>query len=202
VSMLDDVKELAVIDDPAVAGISLDPIRGKLLAELAEPGSATTLGAKLGVPRQKLNHHLRTLERHGLIELVEERRKGNCTERVLRATAASYVISPRVLAGMQPDPAIDPDRQSARWLLALAARMVREVGEMLTGATRARKRLATYAMEGEIHFATAADRSAFAAELTTALTALVAKYHDESAPGGRDYRIITAVHPRPGRTEE
>jgi DNA-binding transcriptional ArsR family regulator len=200
--MLDDVKELAMIDDPAVAGISLDPIRGKLLAELTEPGSATTLGAKLGVPRQKLNHHLRTLERHGLIELVEERRKGNCTERVLRATAASYVISPRVLAGMQPDPAIDPDRQSARWLLALAARMVREVGEMLTGATRARKRLATYAMEGEIHFATAADRSAFAAELTTALTALVAKYHDESAPGGRDYRIITAVHPRPGRTEE
>lgn len=41
---------------------------------------------------------------HGT-ELVEERRKGNRTERVLRASAASYVISPSVLAAAQPDPA-------------------------------------------------------------------------------------------------
>jgi hypothetical protein len=37
---------------------------------------------------------LRTLEQHGLVELVEERRKGNVTERLLQAAAASYVISP------------------------------------------------------------------------------------------------------------
>jgi DNA-binding transcriptional ArsR family regulator len=35
------------------------------------------------------NYHLRALERHALVELVEERRKGNVTERMMRATAAS-----------------------------------------------------------------------------------------------------------------
>src|ERR1051325_3712920 len=96
--------EVAVIEDPAAAEVSLDPVRARLLAELAEPNSATTLAAKVGLPRQKVNYHLRALEQHGLVELAEERRKGNMTERVMRATAASYVISPNALAAVQPDP--------------------------------------------------------------------------------------------------
>ncbi len=45
-----------------------------------------------------------TLESHGLVELVKERHEGNAIERVLRATAMSYVISPTALAAVQPDP--------------------------------------------------------------------------------------------------
>src|SRR3569833_3724391 len=108
------MQDIAVIEDPAAAEVSLDPIRARLLAELAEPGSATMLAARVGLPRQKVNYHLRTLEAHGLVELVEERRKGNVTERMMRATAASYVISPTALAAVQPDPARSPARLSAR----------------------------------------------------------------------------------------
>ncbi|NUT48950.1 MAG: helix-turn-helix transcriptional regulator [Saccharothrix sp.] len=186
---------MAVIEDPAVAEVSLDPVRARLLAELAEPSSATMLAARIGLPRQKVNYHLRTLEQHGLVELAEERRKGNMTERVMRATAASYVISPTALAAVQPDPERAPDRLSARWLLALAARLVRDVGNLVTGAAKADKKVATFALDGEVRFATAADRAAFAEELATAVTALVAKYHDESAAGGRAHRVVVAVHP-------
>src|SRR5919205_798804 len=125
--------DVAVIEDPAAAEVSLDPVRARLLAELAEPGSATMLAAKVGLARQKVNYHLRALERHGLVELVEERRKGNCTERVLRATAASYVISPTALSAVAPDPRRFADRFSAFWLLALAGRMVQEMGKLITG---------------------------------------------------------------------
>jgi DNA-binding transcriptional ArsR family regulator len=189
------VQELSVIDDPAVAGVSLDPVRARLLAELAEPGSASSLAPKVGLARQKVNYHLRTLEQHGLVELVAERRKGNMTERVLQATAASYVISPAALGAVAPDPARAPDRLSARWLIAVAARTVREVGELLAGATKAGKRLATFAVDGEVRFASAADRAAFADELAQAVTALVSRYHDEDAPGGRRHRVVVAIHP-------
>jgi DNA-binding transcriptional ArsR family regulator len=189
------VLEVAVIDDPAVAGVSLDPVRARLLAELVVPGSATTLAARVDLPRQKVNYHLKALERHGLVELVEERRKGNCTERVLRATAESYVISPAALPAVQPDPARYPDQLSARWLLALAARLVRDVGALVTGAARSRKRVATFAVDGEVRFASAADRAAFTRELAGAVTALVGKYHDETAQGGRRHRVVLAVHP-------
>jgi DNA-binding transcriptional ArsR family regulator len=187
--------DVGVIENPAVAEASLDPVRARLLAELVRPGSATTLAATVGLPRQKVNYHLRTLERHGLVELVQERRRGNVTERVMRATAASYVISPAALGQVQPDPSRSPDRLSAFWLLALAARLVREVGALITGATRAHKRLATFAMDGEVRFASAADRSAFAEELANAVTELLAKYHDTKAIRGRDHRVIVAVHP-------
>ncbi|MGH3788672.1 MAG: ArsR/SmtB family transcription factor [Pseudonocardiaceae bacterium] len=187
--------DVAVIEDPTAAELSLDPVRSRLLAELVEPGSATTLAAKVALPRQKVNYHLKALERHGLVELVEERKKGNCIERVLRATAASYVISPNALAAVQPDPARSPDQLSARWLLAVAARLVRDVGTLITGAAKARQRVATFALDGEIRFASAADRAAFTKELTSTITALVGKYHDEKADGGRDHRMVIAVHP-------
>jgi DNA-binding transcriptional ArsR family regulator len=187
--------DVAVIDDPGAAEASLDPVRVRLLAELCEPGSATTLAQRVGLTRQKVNYHLRALERHGLVELVEERRKGNCTERMLRATATSYVISPSVLAAIEPDPGRSRDQLSARWLLAVAARLVRDVGQLVTGAAKARKRLATFAIDGEVRFASAADRAAFAEELAGAVTSLVSKYHDEAAAGGRSHRIVVAVHP-------
>jgi len=184
--------DIAVIEDPAAAEVSLDPIRSRLLAELAEPGSATMLAGKIGLPRQKVNYHLRTLEHHGRIELVEERRKGNVTERMMQATAASYVISPAAMAAVAPDPGRAPDRLSARWLLALAGRLVRDVGALITGAGQAQQRVATYALDGEIRFATPDDRAAFAAELTESVTHLISKYHQET---GRKHRIVVAVHP-------
>ncbi|HEX5117694.1 MAG TPA: helix-turn-helix domain-containing protein [Pseudonocardiaceae bacterium] len=187
--------DVAVIEDPAVAEVSLDPIRARLLAELVEPGSATMLAARVGLARQKVNYHLRELERHGLVELVEERRKGNVTERVLQATAASFVISPAVLAAVQPDPSRSPDRLSARWLLALAAQLVRDVGTLIVGAGKARKPLATFGLDAVVRFATPADRAAFADELTTTITALVGRYHDEGAAAGREHRLVLAIHP-------
>jgi DNA-binding transcriptional ArsR family regulator len=187
--------DVAVIDDPAAAGAALEPARARLLAQLTEPRSAAMLAAADGLPRQKVNYHLRTLERYGLVELVQERRKGNVTERLLQATAASYVISPAALAAVAPDPARAPDRLSARWLLAVAAQLVRDVGDLITGADRAQRKLATFATDGRVRFASAADRAAFTAELMQAVTALVAKYHDEQADGGRDHRLVIAIHP-------
>jgi DNA-binding transcriptional ArsR family regulator len=189
------MQDVAVIEDPAVAGVSLDPVRARMLAALAQPGSATTLAAQVGLTRQKANYHLRALERHGLVELVEERKKGNMTERVLQATAASYVISPTALAAVAPDPDRSPDQLSARWLLALAGRLVQEVGELITRAKAARQPVATFAIDTEIRFASAADRAAFAAELSDAVEGLVGKYHDDAAARGRKHRLVVALHP-------
>jgi DNA-binding transcriptional ArsR family regulator len=190
------MQDIAVIEDPATAEVSLDPIRTRILRELVQPASATQLAVRVGLPRQKVNYHLKALERHGLVELVEERRKGNVTERVLQATAASYLISPIALNEVSPDPRRFADRFSAFWLLALAGRMVQEVGKLIAGAAAARQKLATFAIDGEITFRTAADRAAFAEELGTEVTRLVDKYHDDApSPRGRRHRLVVALHP-------
>jgi DNA-binding transcriptional ArsR family regulator len=189
------VLDVATISDSSAAEVSLDRTRARLLAELCQPASAAGLAERVGLPRQKVNYHLRLLEHHGLIELVEERRKGNCTERILQATATSYVISPEALGTVAPDPRRAPDRLSARWLIALAGQLVRDVGQLVAGADQTGKRLATFALDGEIRFGSAAERAAFTDELAATVAELIARYHDENASGGRRHRIVLALHP-------
>jgi DNA-binding transcriptional ArsR family regulator len=186
--------DVEVIDDPAAAVVALDPVRARLLAELAEPASAAALAKRVGIPRQKLNYHLRILEAHGLVEIAEERKHGGITERVLPATAHAYGVSPGALGDAQVDPAKSADRLSARYLIALAARLVREVGTLARRADETDKRLPTLALDTEIGFATPADRAAFTDELAQTITALAAKYHHDD---GRPHRLVVAAHPTP-----
>jgi DNA-binding transcriptional ArsR family regulator len=189
--------DVEVIDDPAAATVALEPVRSRILAELAEPASAAALAARLGIARQKVNYHLRALEAHGLVRVAGTRRWGGLTERLLVATAASYVVSPGALGPAAAGPGRGADRLSASYLIALAARIVREVGALLRRATEADKRLATLSLDTEVRFRSAADRAAFSRELTDAVTKLVARYHDESAPGGRAHRLVVMAHPLP-----
>lgn len=192
-----ETADIAVIEDPAAAAVALDPMRSRLLTELVEPASAGALALRLGIPRQKLNYHLRSLEAHGLVELAEERKRGGITERVLRATAVSYVVSPAALDESAADPALTADHLSARYMVALGGRLVREVASLARRAGAAGKRLPTMAIDTEIGFRSAEDRAAFADELTAAVLQLVARYHHDD---GRPHRLVVAAHPRPEET--
>ena len=194
--------DLCVIDDPASASVALDPVRSRLLSELRTPLSAASLAGRMGLPRQKVNYHLRTLEAHGLIREDSRKRWGGLTERRLVATAASYVVSPGALGPVAADPARTVDRLSASYLVALAARMVREVGQLLRRSEQLNKRLATLSVDTEVRFRSAQDRAAFSSELAAAVAALVSRYHDESAPGGRRHRLMIGAYPTPGEAKE
>jgi DNA-binding transcriptional ArsR family regulator len=193
--------DLEVIHDPAAATVALEPTRSRLLSELATPASAATLAKRVGLARQKVHYHLNQLEAHGLVRLAEERKWGGLTERLLVATAASYVVSPGAMGPVAVDTVREMDRLSASYLIALGARIVHEVADLVRRAKEARKGLATLAMDTEIRFRSAADRAQFSAELAASITKLVSKYHDDSAPGGRTHRLVVVAHPLPQKPE-
>jgi len=191
------MNDLEVIDDPEIAAVALDPIRSRLLAELFEPASSATLSARVGIPRQKVNYHLRRLEDAKLVQISSKRRWGGLIERLMVATAASYVVSPGAMGPVAADPARSVDRLSAGYVIALAARVVREVGQLLRRAQELDKRLATLSIDTEIRFRSPEDRAAFSRDLTAAVAELVSNYHDESAPGGRRHRLLVVAHSKP-----
>jgi DNA-binding transcriptional ArsR family regulator len=194
--------DVDVIDDPAAATVALDPVRSRLLAELASPASAAALAARLGIPRQKVNYHLRALEAHRLVQVAGTRQWGGLTERRLVATAASCVVSTKALGPAATDPYRGTDRLSASYLIALAARVVREVGDLLRRSRAAGQQLPSLAIDAEITFRSPAERAAFTDELTRAVASLVARYHDPSAPGGRPHRLVVVAHPLPRDARE
>lgn len=193
-----ELPEVEVIDDPAVAALALEPGRSRLLAalaELAEPASAAVLAQRLGVPRQKINYHLRALQARGLVREVGTRRWGGITERQVVATARSYLVCPTALGPLAADPGRAADRLSASYLLALAARVVREVGALMRAALRSRQRLATLSIDTEIAFRSAEQRAEFSRELAAGVAALAARYHAPEASGSRLHRLVVVAHP-------
>ena len=187
---------LQVIENSEQAAAMLHPLRMQVLEALREPQSASGLARLVGLPRQKINYHLRELEKHDFVQLVEERRRGNCTERLYRSSARAYVISPETAGALAADPEQIQDRFSSAYLTALTSKATRDLGRLRARATEAGKQLATFSLQTEIRFASAARRAAFAKELTREVAALVSRYHDEDTPGGRRFEFIIGGYPR------
>ena len=184
---------LEIIQEPGKAAAVFDPQRLRLMEHLKEPDSAAGIARRLQLSRQQVNYHLRELEKAQLIVLVGERRKGNCVERLLQATAQSYLISPEVLGAMLPP--LSPDRFSSAYLAATAARAVAELASLRSGAAEAGKKVATLTLSAEVRFATPATRLAFATDITAAFSGVIAKYHDEAAAEGRTFRVFLGGYP-------
>lgn len=185
----------AFVDRPERAAALLHPLRLRLLENLREPDSASGLARRLRLPRQHVNYHLRELEKERFLQLVEERRKGNCIERILQATAVAYLIDPGALGKLALDPARIQDRFSSTYLVAVAASAIRDLATLRRRADKAGKRLATFTLQTEVRFSSAAARNAFTEELTNEVARLAAKYHDEKTPGGRRFKFILGGYP-------
>ncbi|MEX2217615.1 MAG: helix-turn-helix domain-containing protein [Phycisphaerales bacterium] len=187
-------------DDPA--RMLADPAKRGLLLHLAEPDSAAGVARKVGLPRQRVNYHLREMESAGLVRQVGERRKGNCTERLVQATAATYLISPEVLGPLATDPANIRDTMSWAYLVALASRTIRELAVLRERADEVGKPLPTLSLSTDVRFASPAALNAFSEELSTEVAKLAAK-HGGSAPGdGRLFRFLLGAYPAITKTEE
>jgi DNA-binding transcriptional ArsR family regulator len=201
---------IQIIQSADTAATLFSPARMRILEHLSKPDSAAGVARRLELPRQQIGYHLRELEQAGLVELVGERRKGNCIERMVRTAAQSFVISPVALGKLgsieaQRDPAQQRDRFSAAYLVSLAARAIRDLAVIFTRAQKSpdksKKRVSTLALEVEIRFGSAESRKAFAEELAEHVARLAAKYHDESAEGGRKFRFFGGVYPAITREE-
>src|ERR1022692_3178553 len=193
---------LQVIRNPQAAATALDPARLAILDRLKEPTSAAAVSRETGIPRQKLNYHFKLLETNGLVEFVEERRKGNCVERLVRATAKQYLISPEALGKLGSSSAEVRDRFSAAYLASAAGRAIQDLALVRSRADAAGKKIATLTLEANVKFASPETRNAFAEEFAESVGRLVAKYHDESSPTGRNFRLLVGVYPKPPRDAE
>ncbi|NEA31114.1 helix-turn-helix domain-containing protein [Streptomyces sp. SID13031] len=185
---------MKLLEEPAKVRAALSPLRRQLLELLQEPASGTQLAATLELPRQRVNYHLRELEKAGLVELVEERQRRGCVERILRATSGSFVVDPGVMGRSFSRIG---DQYAAEHLVEVAAGTVRDVARMQSKADADGKRLLTFTLEAEVRFAEPGDVHRFTDALTEAVRQVVETFDTE---GGRPYRLIAGGHPAPRST--
>ena len=194
----DERPAVAMVRDTNAALALLDPERRRLTEALAQaPESASGLARRLGEKRQRINYHLRVLEDAGLVELAEERRTRGRTERVMRPTAQRFVLDPATVGTLDvADPHEVGDQFSASYLVALAARVIRELADLLERASASRSRLATASVNANVRLASPARYEAFVRELSQAVSDVIARHHDERGDG-RWFRVVGAAYPGP-----
>ena len=185
---------MQILTDASQLAAALSPLRMRVLREMHEPQSATTLSPRLGLSRQALNYHLRELEREGFLEVVEERPRRGCIERMLKVTSRAFVVNPALLGALSDDPAQARDQFSNAFLLATATRLIRDMAVLGQRARAVAQRLATFTTEAEVGFESPAAYRAFTEELAAAVTTIAAKY-DSSATMSRRFRVVIGSHP-------
>ncbi len=193
------MKAVQVIDRPREAALLAAPVRQRILEELAQPGSASSVARRLGLTRQAAGYHVRQLADAGFLEVVREEARRGCTERFYRRKAEHFVVSNAVIGKSGLDARRLKDRFSSAYLAALASQVADEVARGREDADAGGRGLPTLAASVDIRFATPADRARFADELMHAVASLAAKYHDDRAPDGRTYRAIVGAYPAPSR---
>jgi DNA-binding transcriptional ArsR family regulator len=170
------------------------PMRLRILALLREPSSAAAVARELGQPRQKVNYHVKELERAGLIRSVGERRSGNLVENLYRAVASTFVVSPRLAWVDQRRTVALAEQVALENLVAVGERLQRSAALLLDRAAFGGEQIASAAVEAQVRLADEAQRAAFLSEYVAAVGPLLKKY---GAAGGDPYRVVLAVHPDP-----
>ena len=186
---------LTAVTSTAAAAAMLDPTRLAILERLRAPGSAASVAAQLGAPRQRIGYHIRELERAGLVAPVSEHAHGGLIERLVQASAAGYVVAPQALGPVAADPATIVDHFSSAYQLAVAARIIRDLAELRARADRTKKGVPTLTLDTRVRVASAEAQHAFATELANAVARVVEKFHDDSSPHGRTFACAVSVHP-------
>lgn len=195
------MQDVATLADPARAGLVMHPLRRRILEEAASGAvSSTEIARRTGESRQKVNYHVRALAGAGLLEAAGERPRRGLIEKLYRASARAYTVSPDVLGTLVPTAEQFHDAYSAGALMALASRAHAEVARSNEQATARGRRLATLSIQADVRFSSARQQSAFAEALTQAVTDVVARFSEPaSGAHGRPYRLVVGAYPPPTR---
>jgi DNA-binding transcriptional ArsR family regulator len=188
-----------VVEDIETLQVLGHPLRVRILEALRVPGSAATVAREVGEPRQKVNYHLKELERVRLVAPVGERRSGNFIETLYEAVARSFLVSPRVAWS---DPRrVDALRQqhSLERLVMVGGQLERDAIALLDRAAFDGEQVASAAVEVDVHFADEQDRAAFLDEYLAAVQELCDRYGDRD---GLAYRVVFAAHPTAATSRE
>jgi DNA-binding transcriptional ArsR family regulator len=195
------VAEVEVVRDHRRAAALLHPLRLRILRQAEEPGSATEIAARLGLPRQRVNYHFRQLIRASLLRPAGRRRKRNMVEKRYVASARGYALSPEVVGEARADWRRVGDTRSPAYLIALLLQAESDLGLLLPPAGKGRSSAAMVSLKTQFRLPGLAERERFAQAVREALADVVFRHtlpaaREDGGPApGQLHRMVLACYP-------
>ena len=165
----------------------LKPKRVEVLRQLAEPRTCTQIGKILGDTPQAVYYHVKRLQAHGLVQLVEEHRVRGITEGVYQAVARSFWVAPAIVGRLGPARSREA-LLGLGFLLDLTEAMQHDLAVLAHDAPA----LPSFGIAGDIRLAPE-DGAAFVSELQRAFGEVLTQY---GGGDGHAFRLTLACYPR------
>jgi DNA-binding transcriptional ArsR family regulator len=187
------IKEVYRLENPEQALALLNPLRVEILRIMNEPASASEVGRQLRETPQKINYHLKSLEKVGLIQRSGSRQVKNLIEVLYQSISKNFII-PESFGWSEETVSRMKDQGALTHLITISERM-RSDALQLMETSEQNVEIPSAAMETEVYLPDEADRQAFIHDYAEAIKLLAEKYRTDSRNNA--YRVLMAVYPEP-----
>jgi DNA-binding transcriptional ArsR family regulator len=192
--MLKEIQDSYSIESPEQATVLLNPLRGEIVAQLMEPASAAEVARQLGETAQRINYHLKALEKAGLVHKVGTRQVRNLVEVLYRSIAKTFVLAESL--SMKPETVQRLKDQSSLAHLITTSERIKRDAMLLMEQSEANEIIPSASLQLQVHLADEEQRHAFVEEYAAMVQQLVNRY--SNVPNvDSTYQVLLAVYPKP-----
>ncbi|MDR6225199.1 helix-turn-helix domain-containing protein [Desmospora profundinema] len=192
-----DILETYRVESAEQAAQLLHPLRGEILSRLTQPASATEVARELGEPPQRINYHMKALEKAGLVQRAGTRQIKNLVEVLYLAIARTYILSDTLGLGETERKRLR-DQRSLTHLLHVSERIKSDTIRLLDYTDEGRE-IPSAALHTSVCLADETERKQFLEEYVELVRRLAAKYQRDE---GTRYNLTLAAYPQPGKESD
>lgn len=200
--MQQSILESCLIQSPEQAVALLNPLRADIVSRLVEPASAAELARMLHEPPQRMNYHLKALEKTGLIRKVGTRQVRNLVEVLYQAIAKTFVLAESLSLSEETIERLK-EHGSLAQLITTAEQMKKDAVALMEHSDKGTE-IPSATLQLHIPLKDHEAREAFIAEYVETMKRLVGKYAkaaDDNGGSAALYQVMLAVYPKAAEGE-
>ncbi|GGE13415.1 hypothetical protein GCM10011571_13580 [Marinithermofilum abyssi] len=171
---MEKIQETYVVESQEQASCLLHPLRGEILSRLCSPASAAQVARSLNEPPQRINYHIKALEKANLVRRVGTRQVRNLVEVLYQAVARNYLLSDTLGWGADTVQKLK-DQSSLRHVYTTAERLKRDALRLME-QTEAGQEIPSATLDAVIQLADENHREAFVQDYIRLMKQLIQKY--------------------------
>lgn len=192
--MKQEIRETYLVESPDQATALLNPLRAEILSKMKEPASSAEVARMIKETSQKVNYHVKALEKVGLVNRVGTRNVRNLVELLYQAISKTFVLSESL--GWEPE-AVQKmkDQGSLKHLITTSERIKRDAFYLLERSDQS-EMIPSATLDMTVQLENEELRKEFVQEYMTMMKTLVDKYQRSHVSAGNTYNVVVAIYPQ------
>lgn len=187
------IQESYLVNSPEQATCLLNPMRTQILGLLSTPASASEIARNMKEIPQRVNYHLKALEKVGLVQMVGKRHVRNLVEVLYQSVAKSFILADSLGWDAETIKKIK-DQSSLSHLVSLAETIKKDV-LILMEKSDDKQEIPSANLQFQVNLESKEKRNSFVKDYVTAVKELINQYQVAPSETKEVYKVLLTIYP-------